>query len=67
MKTIHEGAAEHEGLKGEDVGDEQKRGGTLTEDTDVNRCTDNRGVTLKTATGKCVIKLAWYLAGFLAD
>ena len=55
MKTIPEGAGELEGVKRDEVGEGEMRGGTLTEDTDVNRGTDNRGVTLKTATGKCVI------------
>ena len=55
MKTIPEGAVEQEGVKREEVGEGEMRGGTLTEDTDGNRDTINRGVTLKTATGECLI------------
>ena len=55
MKTIPEGAGEQEGVKREEVGEGEMRGGTLTEDTDGNRDTINRGVTLKTATGEYLI------------
>ena len=54
MQAIPEGVADQEGEEQEDVADGQMRGGTLTDDTDANRGTDttNRGITLKTATGK---------------
>ena len=54
MQAIPEGAGEQEGE--EEGGDGQMRGGTLTDDTDANHGTEttNRGVTLKTATGKYV-------------